>query len=222
MSVQFEIDMRNFQRAASTYAERKTKSDADVVNKAMRYWLPFAAARVKAKTPGSHKIRQELMKTAAGVSRGRKKRQHQLANTLAASIVARRLKKKGAVLPSRKDADKKDLERIGEFYDRVARLVNRRIASAHYLRAGFIPAFRQFKVPRLPTAGHTHFKGRSEGKLAIPSLSKTSEAFARNAREGAVEITPNAFRDSLPEVTRQFLKWLEQDTVEQGRKSGFY
>lgn len=221
MSIQFTIDTRDFERAAAMYAERKGKSDADVVNKAMRYLLPFAASRVRRKTKGGGFIRRQLTNLPRRLSRGRNKAQNQLANTLAAAIIAARMKKKGHVLPSRKGADSIDQRRISFFYDEVTRFVNSRVRSANFLRAGFIPAYRMFNVPGDGVPGAWRHKGHSKGIKAVPSLTKTVEAFASNRREGAYAIAPTAFSDALPEVTRQFLKWLEQDTIEQGRRSGF-
>ena len=50
MSVQVKIDTRALEKAMADYAKMKKKSDASVVNKAMRFWLPFAGSRVKDKT----------------------------------------------------------------------------------------------------------------------------------------------------------------------------
>ena len=61
MSVQFSIDQAGFHRAMATYAMRRNKTDADVVNKAMRYLLPFAAKRVKDKTPPERRILNALL-----------------------------------------------------------------------------------------------------------------------------------------------------------------
>jgi hypothetical protein len=221
MSVQFSIDDRGLRRAMTTYAVMRNKSDADVVNKAMRYWLPFAAKRVKDKTPGAPKIRRELTKTANKISRGRKKKQEQLANTLAAALIASRLRKKGQILPRRQDADRIDMQRINDFYERVRRFVAARVRSANYLRAGFIPAFRQFSVPNRGVPGQNRFKGQSRGIKAVPSLTKTVVAFATNQREGAFKIAPNAFRHSIRDVQRQFLRWLRADVEGTAKRSGF-
>jgi hypothetical protein len=222
MSVQFSIDDRGLRRAMTAYAVTRRKSDADVVNKAMRYWLPFAARRVKDKTPGPAKIRRELTKTANKISRGRNKSRDQLVNTVAAALIAARMRKKGAILPRRKDADAIDLKRINDFYTRVRLFVNARVRSANYLRAGFIPAFRQFNVPGRGVPGQNRFKGQSRGIKAKPSLTGQVEAFATNQREGAFKIAPNAFRHAIRDVQRQFLRWLRADVEGTARRSGFY
>lgn len=201
MNVQFTIDNREFQRAAAMYAERKGKSDADVVNKAMRYLLPFAASRVRKKTRGANKIAGELRANLGGSSQ----------MSRAAAIIRARLKEKGLLGKKQKVP----------FKTQVEKLIEARMRSANFLRAGFIPMYRQFQVPGGTVPGIWRHKGFSRGIKAVPSLTRVSEAFVTNQREGAYKIAPNAFSDALPEVTRQFLKWLEQDTIEQGRRSGF-
>ena len=222
MSIQFSIDQRGLHRALTTYAVTRRKSDADVVNKAMRYVLPFAAKRVKDKTPGASAIRRELTGSARRIGRGRKDRDA-LANTVAAALIAARMRKKGpVVMPSRKDADTIDKQRIGNFYDKVRTFVNARVRSANYLRTGFIPAFRQFSVPNRGAPGQTHFKGRSKGIKAIPSLTGVAEAYATNQREGAFKIAPRAFHEAVRDVQRLFLKWLRADVEATAKRSGFY
>lgn len=222
MSVRFDIDQRGLQRAMARYAATRNRSDADVVNRAMRYLLPFAARRVKDKTPGAGKIRRELTGRSRRIGRGKSDRDA-LANTLAASIVAARMRKKGPVVfPRRQDADATDLRRIGDFYDRVRSFVNARVRSANFLRAGFIPAFRQFNVPGRAPSGQVHFKGRSKGIKATPSLTGVVEAFASNRREGAFKIAPRAFHEAVRDVRRQFLRWLRADLRNDATRSGFY
>ena len=214
MSVTFTINDAGFRRAAAEYAIRKNKSDADVVNKAMRFWLPFAGNKVKKVTPGERKIHRDLRKRpdspiAAKFKRGKTT----WAGTMASAIIAARLKRMGRL--SKKVTP--------NFWELVDNLVAAKKNSAHFLRAGFIPAYRRFSVPRGAEAkNHKRFKGNSGGTKAVPSITKTVQAYAVNAREGAAIIAPGAFRDSLPEVTRQFLKWLEQDTRQQAVRSGFY
>lgn len=223
MSVSFTVDQRGLQRAMTSYAVTRRKSDADVVNKAMRYVLPFAAKRVKDKTPGGMRIRRELTHGAKRIGRGKKDRDA-LANTVAAAIIAGRLRKKnpGAVLPRRKDADAIDLGRINDFYLRVRTFVNAKIRSANFLRAGFIPAFRKFDVPNRGVQGQQHFKGRSRGIKAKPSLTGIAEAFATKQREGAFKIAPNAFQQAVRDTRRIFLKWLREDVRRDAIRSGFY
>jgi hypothetical protein len=223
MSVSFSIDQRGLQRAMTTYAVRRRKSDADVVNKAMRYVLPAAARRVKDKTPGGIRIRRELTGRAKRIGRGKSDRDA-LANTVAAAIVAGTLRKKNpnAVLPRRKDADAIDMGRINDFYERVRRLVNAKVRSANFLRAGFIPAFRQFMVPNRGVPGQQRFKGRSKGIKALPSLLGVAEAYATNQREGAFKIAPRAFHEAVRDTRRLFLKWIKDDMNAEAKRSGFY
>lgn len=214
MNTSFEVDVRNFQRAAAKFAVLKNKSDADVVNKAMKYWLPFAAARVKKETKGPPKIVSDLRAVPRNpIGRKFKRGKDHWGGTLGAALVAARLKKRGALNKASTPG--------GRFWELVENLKDAKIRSLNFLRAGFIPAYRAFNIPN-KVGNHRRFKGRSVGFLAVPSLTGAIEAFARNAREGAYKLTPNAFRDALPEVARQFIKWMDQDTVQQGRKSGFY
>jgi len=225
MSVQFSIDDRGLKRALTTYAVTRRKSDADVVNKAMRYWLPFAARRVKDKTPGEAHIKRDLMTGARSRITG--PRRSIWSNTRAAAIVASRLRERGqlvAISPKIGPQLNAKLAKAvrADFFDKVRALVAAKQRSAHYLRAGFIPAFRVFNVPFRGIGKQRRFKGLSKGIQAKPSLTGTVQAFATNQREGAFKIAPNAFRHALRDVQRQFLRWLRADVENTAKRSGFY
>jgi len=226
MSVQFTIDDRGLKRAMMTYAVMRNKSDADVVNKAMRYWLPFAAKRVKDATkhttPG--KVRADLKGNARKISTKATGRNRQLRNSVAAAIVASRWRDKGKVDFAKKIRGKRawiNKASIDFFYSQVERLINARVRSVNYLRAGFIPAFQQFEVPNRGVPGHRRFKGRSRGIKAKPSFTKEVAAYATNQREGAFEMAPYAFKSSLRDVQAQFLRWLRADVEGTAKRSGF-
>jgi hypothetical protein len=200
MSVVITVDDKNLRRALSQYAVMKQKGDAEVVNKAMRFWLPYAARRVIKKTPGKRKVRAEL----TGPSRDYP------GYTLAEAIVGWRFKKKKQKPPA-------------NFKQIVENFKNARYNSVNFLRAGFIPAMKNFNVPRLRQTGtQVAYKGRSMGSLAKPSFLFKVEAFARNAREGVTKLAPEAFQDAMPDVTRQFIKMMEEDLRRSAKKSGFF
>ena len=206
-------DTRGLTRAMAQYARLKGKSDADVVNKAMRFWVPFAAKRVKNETPGPAKLRRALTNKARR-AKGSTDGDHDLRNSVVAAVVAGRLYKKHgkkwrASVPN------------ADFYEKVRKTLEAKVGSARYNQAGFIPAYRQFNIPNR-VGGHTRFKGRSKGIKAVPSLRNVAEAFVTNQREGAAEIAPDAFRRSIPGVRRQFLRWLKQDMNRMARQSGFF
>lgn len=209
MSVSMKLETRQFEQTLKRYAALRGKSDAEVVNKAMRYWLPFAGNKVAKGTPGGPAIRKELTGSPARVSRGAKKSQDALRNTLAAAIIGARQAKRGW----------KESKR--DFYDSVRRLVNARARSANYGRAGFIPAYQAFGIRR-QVAGHKRFKGRSLGRKAVPSTFRAAEAYVTNQRDAAYAAAPNAFRSSIPEVRRMFSKWIAEDLRKQAKKAGFY
>jgi hypothetical protein len=198
MSIGLTVETVELQRVLSTYARMKNKTDADVVNKAMRYWVPFAASRVIKKTPGKFKIRRELMAPSRARPNKSKGKKSKYSNTVAAAIVMKRLKDKG-------------LRPTADFITKVENLIAARQNSAQFLRAGFIPAYRQFGLSNRSPGTQKHFKGRSEGKKAIPSAFYSVQAFAKNAREGAYAIAPEAFRDSLIEVQRKFEQFMAAD-----------
>lgn len=207
MSVTMRIEDVALRRALSKYAEMKNKTDADVVNKAMRYWLPFAGSRIIKKTPGRRKVTSDLLaksKNTRGASN-----LGMYTNTVAAAIILHRLRISGKPVPP-------DIaEKINNFFHAKNNSVN-------FLRAGFIPAYSLFKVPpRGNPKNQKYFKGRSQGKLAKPSMFFKVEAFARNAREGAAKIAPEAFRESLPEVTAIFIKFMNEDLLKAAKKTGF-
>jgi hypothetical protein len=206
MSVSLTVETRELQRVLSGYARSKMKTDADVVNKAMRYWVPFAAKRVIDKTPGSRKIMQELLAPSKGRYKA-KRAKSKYNNTAAAAIFIWRLKQKGMPIPA-------------DLNDRLDRFVGARQNSAQFLRAGFIPAYRQFGVPNRKAGTQRHFKGKSFGKKAIPSTFFKVVASAMNAREGAHTIAPTAFLESIREVENLFIKFMNEDLNKVGRQWG--
>ena len=222
MSVQIEIDTRALEKAMADYAKMKKKSDASVVNKAMRFWLPFASDKLKKKSTTAARIRTELTKQAKRISRGEKKKKTQLTNTLAAAIIAARLRKQGRTNFPRASSGPKSAAFVGEFYAMTERFVNARVRSIGYLAAGFIPAYKAFNVPKkgMPK-NQKRFKGRSIGTKAVPVTSGKVTAFASVKRLGAFLIAPNAFTSSIPEVRRQFINWMAQDVNEVAKKTGF-
>lgn len=227
--VALTFDDRALQRAMHDFAQLKIKSDATVVNKAMRFWVPFAARKVKDKTPFPSRLRRKLMaktgkvppktktrvkspfSTAAGPSLSG----HPLARTVVASILAGQLAKKhGSVAASGMSAQ--------EFYAKAERMLGAKVGSVNYLRAGFIPIYRALKVPpKFAPKNHSRFAGRSIGVVAKPSPFRQAESWVKNEREGTSVIAPNAFRDSVPEVTRMFRRWIHEDTLALARQTGF-
>ncbi len=225
MSVSFDIDTRGLNRAITTYIVKRGKSDADAVNKAMRYILPFAAKRVKDKTPGELHIKRELMTGARSIIGG--PRRSQYSNTKAAAIVAVRLRRAGqlvALAPKiGPQANGKITKQVNSaFFEKVRALVYAKQRSAHYLRAGFIPAFRAFNIPFRGAGKQRRFKGMSVGLKARPSLTGIAEAFAANRREGAFKIAPRAFHEAVRDTRRLFLRWVSEDMGRDAKRSGFY
>lgn len=225
MSVSITVDTRGLERAMATYARTRRKGDSEVVNKAMRYILPAAARRVKDKTPGEMHIKHDLMQGANSIIGG--PRRSIYSNTKAAAITAARLRKRGQLIhlsprtgPQASDKIKKSVN--AQFFEKVRDLVNAKMRSAHYLRAGFIPAFRVFNVPFRGTGKQRRFKGVSKGIKAVPSLRGVAEAYATNQREGAFKIAPRAFHEAIRDVRRLFLRWLKDDMERDARRSGFY
>lgn len=222
MSVQIKIDTKNLERAMADYARMKKKTDAAVVNKGMRFWLPFAGSKVKAKTSTAAKVRTELTNQAKRISRGEKKKKTQLTNTVAAAIIAARLRKQGRNHFPRASSGPKSAAFVGEFYAMTERFINARVRSIGYLAAGFIPSYKAFNVPmRGMPRNQKRFKGRSIGTKAVPVSSGKVTAFASVKRLGAFLIAPNAFSSSIPEVRRQFLEWMAKDVNEVAKKTGF-
>lgn len=206
MSATITFDDAELRRALIQYGQMKNKTDADVVNKAMRYWLPFAAKRVIKKTPGRKRVTRDLMARAKNPKKSNNLGQYN--NTVAAAIIFDRLKKSGRPVPVN------IVEKIDNFFHAKNNSVN-------FLRAGFIPAYRLFKVPGKGPANQRVFKGRSQGKIAVQSVFFKVEAFARNAREGATKLAPEAFREALPEVTAIFIKFMRQDMERIANSTGF-
>jgi len=207
MSVTLTVEDVGLRRALSKYAQMKNKTDAQVVNMAMRYWLPFAATRIIKKTTGRRRVTSDLMARAKNTKKSNNLGRYN--NTVAAAIIFDRLKKSGRPVPVNV------VEKIDNFF-------NAKNNSVNFLRAGFIPAYKLFKVPpKGNPKNQTIFKNRSQGKLATESAFFKVEAFARNAREGATKIAPEAFREALPEVTAFFIKIMKQDMERIAKSTGF-
>jgi len=227
--VRLTMDDIALRKAMADYAQLKIKSDATVVNKAMRYWVPFAGKKVRMKTPYPSRLRAKLIKkmgrrpprTGAGKKTpfmsgsGPSLSGHPLSGSVVAGILAGQLAKKyGSVAGSGLSAQ--------EFYSKAERMLGAKVGSVNYLRAGFIPIYRALRVPpKFAPKNHSRFKGRSGGMLAKPNPFRKAEAYAVNDRAGTSVITPNAFRDSVPEVTRMFRHWIMQDTLALARRTGF-
>jgi hypothetical protein len=216
MSLMVKFNTSLLEKAMSDYKKMKKKSDASVVNKAMRFWLPFAANKVKQKSTTAAQVRMELTGQSKRISKVQKKKRNQLTNSVAFAIVKARLRKKGRKYLSKKDAF------VSDFYEAVENFVNARVRSIGYLAAGFIPAYKSFNVPRkdMPR-NQKRFKGHSLGRKAVPVSNGKVAAFATVKREGAFIIAPKAFTSSIPEVRRQFIKWMQEDVKDVAKKTGF-
>ena len=223
MSLMVKFNTSLLEKAMADYKKMKKKSDASVVNKGMRFWLPFAGSKVKDKTSTAAKMRTELTNQAKRISRGEKKKKTQLTNTVAAAIIAARIRKQqGRKYFPRALSGPKSAAFVADFYDAVQQLVNARVRSIGYLAAGFIPSYKAFNVPmRGMPRNHKRFKGRSIGTKAVPVSSGKVTAFASVKRLGAFLVAPNAFSSSIPEVRRQFIEWMAKDVNEVAKKTGF-
>jgi len=230
--IAMDVATRGLERALHMYIVHRGKSDAEVVNKAMRYILPKAAGYIIAKTPGagairgeltSYKVREkfkEFKERTGGTSRDAQA--HYLRNTLAAAIIASRERKKGRTFFPKSYGGVEKGSYMHRFYEKVKKLIGARTRSASYLRAGFIPAFRAFGLPNRGPANQKRFKGRSLGSKAVPSLTKPAIAYAVNAREGAYKLDPNAFVKAIRVAQRTFLQWISEDMGRDGKRSGFF
>jgi hypothetical protein len=216
MSLIVKFNTMRLERAMAEYKKLKKKSDSSVVNKAMRFWLPFASNKVKQKSTTAAQVRMELTGQSKRISKVEKKKRNQLTNSVAFAIVKSRLRKKGRKHFSKKAAF------VSDFYETVENFVNARVRSIGFLAAGFIPAYKAFNVPTkgMPR-NQKRFKGRSIGKKAVPVSNGKVTAFATVKREGAFLIAPKAFSSSIPEVRRQFIKWMEEDVKDVAKKTGF-
>lgn len=222
MSLMVKFNTSLLEKAMYDYKKLKKKSDASVVNKGMRFWLPFAANKVKQRSTTAAQVRIELTGQAKRFSRSEKKKRHQLTNTVAAAVIANRLRKQGRKYFPRASSGPKSAIFVSDFYETVERFVNARVRSVGYLAAGFIPAYKAFNVPRrgMPR-NQKRFKGHSIGTKAVPASNGKVHAFASVQRLGAYLIAPRAFSSSIPEVRRQFIKWMQEDVKDVARKTGF-
>ena len=223
MSLMVKFNTSLLEKAMYDYKKLKKKSDASVVNKAMRFWLPFASEKVKRRSTTAAQVRIELTGQAKKFSRAEKKKRHQLTNTVAAAVIANRIRKKQGIRYFPKaSSGPNSASFVSDFYETVERFVNARVRSVGFLAAGFIPAYKAFNVPRIGMPrNQKRFKGRSIGTKAVPASNGKVHAFASVQRLGAYLIAPRAFSSSIPEVRRQFIQWMKADVNEVAKKTGF-
>ncbi|TXH15736.1 MAG: hypothetical protein E6R03_06700 [Hyphomicrobiaceae bacterium] len=222
----------NFSPAlARAFADSRLKPDlAKAINRIMSQWVSYAMAKIPA--GDRSRIKSRLMATASrakfkvGVVRRTKtgkessgKRYRELKNSLAAYIVwATNWKTKAFPAGVRQlSAD--------QFYAAVGKYVGARQFSVGYLRSSLKPALNAFRAragqaTRLPQ----YHGGQGKGEVGSAKPAQPTETILEAEVEGYVEaildVAPNAFSDSLPEIEATVRAWIAENLAERARREG--
>lgn len=213
------------------FSESRLKPDlARAINRIMGQWVSYAMAKIP--KADQTRIRSRLMgpatkaKFQVGKVRvtktGREskgKRYLELKDSLAAYIVwATNWKSKrfpGGVRQLSAD----------QFYAAVGKYVGARQFSAGYLKSSLKPALNAFRrgagqAERLPR----YNQGMGKGEVGSAKLARPAETVLAAEVEGYVEaileVAPNAFVDSLPEIEATVRQWIEENLAERAAREG--
>ena len=111
----------------------------------------------------------------------------------------------------------------GAYYRDVAKFYRRKVNSAGYHRAGFIPALRSFKVPQ-----HSRRRGRGRYLKPVPGKAQAARksqglrprGFIENSARG-IRTRGDVLRRQAPFVAAQLYKFARQDMKKNARRNGF-
>ncbi len=217
---------------ARAFSDSRLKPDlTKAINRIMGQWVSYAMAKIpKAEQT---QIRSRLMgpairakfqvgkvqRTKSG-RESKAKRYQELKDSLAAYIVWATNWKSKKYAP----AGVRQLS-TEQFYAAVGRYVSARQFSAGYLKSSLKPALNAFRAragqeERLPQYGRGQGKGEvGSAKLAQPNQS-ILEAEVEGYVQAILEVRPNAFAESLPEVEATVRQWIEENLAERAAREG--
>jgi hypothetical protein len=221
-----QITIENtFSRAlAVALDESRLRPDiARSINRIMQQWVSYAMAKIPVAQRTAIKARLEAPAVRAkfqqGVrrvgARGRESasaRYQLLKHSVAAYIVwTTNYRRNGK--PARQMSGQ-------EFYATVGKYIASRQFSAGHHRGGLRPALNTFRVAtgqaaRLPRYRNTPGTAKKAGEReAVPT------AEVENYAKAILEVAPNAFTDSLPEIELTVREWIARNLVERAQKAG--
>jgi hypothetical protein len=213
---------------ARAFSDSRMKPDlTKAINRIMGQWVSYAMKKIP--VADQAQIRSRLMapatkakfkvgkvkRTATG-RESKAKRYQELKDSLAAYVVWAQNWKSKKYAPSGVRQLSTD-----QFYAAVGRYVGARQFSAGYLKSSLKPALNAFRVragqeERLP-------KYR-KGPVGSAKLARQNETILLAEVEGYVQailqVRPNAFLESLPEVEATVRQWIEENLAERAIREG--
>ena len=206
------IDRRGVNRALKRWVSLTGKSAPKAINLAAKLWVSFAYAQTTTASP--ERIRSRLLQKSAGAGSRRRRggARSVFAGTLAARIIAARVKRG-------------ELAAFGtpqEFYRYERRFVSARVRSAGYHRSGFIPALREFRARGSRKRGGRRrepLRGKAKKAPARAKLRRDIKATFENSADNFVAVQGDVVDRQAPSVERQLRKFLQQDLRENIRKT---
>lgn len=212
---------------ARAFSDSRLKPDlAKAINRIMSQWVSYAMAkipkadkmRIKSRlmAPATKaKFQVGLKKTTKSGKESQGKRYQELKNSLAAYIVWsinwRTRAYPGGVrsLPA------------AQFYAAVGKFAGARQFSAGYIRSSLRPALNTFRAragqsERLPKYSRGEVGSAKAASPTEPILLAEVEGYV----EAILDVAPNAFADSLPEIEATVEKWIADNLAERAQREG--
>jgi len=221
------IVQNNFSPAlARAFSDSRLKPDLSrAINRIMAQWVSYAMAKIKVADKAAVKSRLMsratkakfkvgVRKTTATGKESKGKRYQELKDSVAAYIVWATNWRRSGVPVRQMSAD--------EFYAAVGKYIGARQFSTGYLRSSLRPALSEFRV----RAGQSERLPRYErgnvgsAKKAVPT-DRILLAEVEGYVEAILDVSPNAFADSLPEITATVEAWITNNLAERAAAEGF-
>ena len=220
----FEIENTLSPALLRAFDESRLRPDiARTINRVMQQWVSYAIAKIPMAERSRIKGRLEAPATRAkfqqGVrrvtSRGRESaaaRYQLLKRSVAAYIVwTTNYRRKG--VPVRQMS-------AAEFYATVGRFIGARQASAGHLRGGLRPALNTFRVAGGQAARLPKYKNTPGAAKKAGEGERVPMAEVENWAGAILQVAPNAFLDSLPEMEATLEKWIAENLLSRARGAG--
>jgi len=212
---------------ARAFAESRLRPDlAKAINRIMGQWVSFAMAKIpiadKSRIRGRLMARATQAKFSLGLVKRTKsgkesqgKRYLELRDSLAAYIVWS-ANWKSQSFPGGVRSLSTD-----QFYAAVGKFARARQYSAGYLKSSLMPALNTFRaragqVTRLPKYRKGPPGAASAAQPGQTILSAEVEGYVK----AILQVAPNAFSASLPEVTAAVQEWIAANLVERATREG--
>jgi hypothetical protein len=226
----FQIQNEFSPALARAFAESRLKPDlAKAINRIMAQWVSYAMSKIRVADKG--RIKSRLMQTANNAKfkvgkqkltktgkESKGKRYQELKDSVAAYIVWS-INWKTKTIPGVRTL------RTDQFYAAVGKFVGARQFSSGYLKSSLKPALNVFRArggqaERLPL----YNRGKGKGEVGSAKMAQPTEQILEAEVEGYVDailqVAPNAFVDSLPEITATVQQWIAENLVERARREG--